>query len=298
MSLYLVELPSVIVGYHEVEVDMDYQQRLKEKYREAGIMKYHRPLPLHVRCPKRRLCWGPGRVINERVPEYPCVIFPHIGQYYDGGLLAVGISNRANEDLIEEEEIKSESEWIHRRAEDIRYQGSTSIAVYQCLAVYASILLARTGLFRQNVKNISDKRSLLADAIENQIAWTQAVKCNPDTETNKPYRSMWETCPVYILQHEISVLRPRYMLVLGLKTFDYVKRLLIGMGYESEPVGRSTKRPRIERWLATPKKGSQIGVIGVPHPSHSRYEPKDGYGRNEIEIIRQRLKYLKLPIIT
>ncbi len=273
---------------------MDYQQRLKRIYRKAGIMRYHKRLPLHVKCPKRRFCWGPGRVINEQVPKYPCIIPPHIGENYDGGLLAIGINNRANEDLIE---TNSESEWIHRRAEDIRSQGSTNIAVYQCLAVYASILLTRTGLFRQTVKNISDKSSLLADVIENQIAWTQAVKCNPDTENNKPYDHMWKICPVHILQHEILILRPRYMLVLGITKFEYVKRLLKGMGYELEPVGKSIKPPRIERWLGTTKKGSRIGVIGVPHPSHNRYVKKDEHGRNEFEIVKQRLKYLKLPTI-
>ena len=98
---------------------------------------------------------------------------------------------------------------------------------------------------------------------------------------------MWRNCPLYVLQEELSTLKPKYVLVLGLTTnFPSVRRLFQKMDYKQDnnrvPY-KTRKHPNLRYWGGH-KRRSRIHLIGVPHP-----ETQSGYKQEEISRKLERL---------
>ena len=215
-------------------------------------------------------------------------------------MAVIGINNRANHN-DNKPNSHSDEEEILQRAEEIREYGrikEEAAQVYQCIAEYATTFLLRKGDIVKDNGVVTAK--LLADVLENYIVWIQTVKCNPpDTENNVPHGTMWKNCPTYILKGELKILEPRHIIVLGLRknggNFNRIKTLFCQeMNYELKSIGFMKKEPKVERFSAADKiSGNCVGILGVPHPSHSRFVKTES--RSEKIKVNMKLGYLDLP---
>lgn len=250
---------------------MNYEREFLKVYGNRGLTGYQgRKLSLHRSCCNRKACWlnlPTGR------RKYGGIIRPYVGsRYEETRLVVLAINNRINVDPVC---FDSERHLICHYAADI--MDGKKPKPYYFASVWAGILL-----------KMGRKPDELGDILENQIAWIQAVKCNPeDTQFNEPYPQMLKRCPSHILRYEIQVLNPKCILVLGRGLSDHVLPVIENCtGKRLLAVGRQTQEPRVERWRLDDNT-NDLRVVVVPHPSARSLQ-------GQLKIVSAKLKYLQM----
>ena len=74
---------------------------------------------------------------------------------------------------------------------------------------------------------LSDFKDTHGESLE-YIAYSNHIKCSPDNRKSKvnPSKKMWENCGNHILSHEIEILKPKYLFILGeSNNFHYLNKL-------------------------------------------------------------------------
>ncbi|MDD4985317.1 MAG: uracil-DNA glycosylase family protein [Dehalococcoidales bacterium] len=256
---------------------MDYEREFLKVYKGIGLTGYqNRKLSLHRSCRNRNDCWPYPPL---RRGKYGGIIQPYVGPGYDTTRLAiVAINNRINVDPVC---FESEYHYVRDAADGIR--DGNKQGIYYYAAYWASVLL--------KIRSTNEDRPLiLSDILKNKIAWAQAIKCNPpDTPNQNPYPSMLRKCPAHILRHELEILNPRRILVLGSTNWRYIRPVIEDItGKQLLSVGRRTKRPTVERWKLDDTT-SDLGIIAVYHPGSSPYN------KGLLTSVANKLAYLQLP---
>ncbi|MFA5245468.1 MAG: hypothetical protein WC380_09210 [Pedobacter sp.] len=294
---------------------MDYDKELIDYYREQKIYRKN-PLRLDYYCTNAKLdakdnCWYlKSRKLNP-FKGYQRVTRPYVGKHYKTSrVLILGMNHRDNfdqkifdepsesqtesqnlvEDLRDPNKYKYYSEycslWYASKCiKDRINKGEMGLCnsaygkTYAFMFTYAVILVGMVCNFQEIKGDIetSKEQSIITD----YIAWTQTVKCNPkEVRKQNPTVSMWKNCPCYVLQGELEILKPKYILVLGLTdNFPSILRLLRKMNFKQDSNQghyKSRKPPNIKYWVGY-KGRSRIHLIGVPHPGTPR-----GYKQEEI----------------
>lgn len=101
------------------------------------------------------------------------------------------------------------------------------------------------------------------------LVLVQHVKCSPVGGRSDPNESMWCECGPHVLAHELEILRPSRMLVLGQGDNARAIRRIVpqldeSLGSEIVKLGRRKGRVELERRTAT---FGSIDILFVPHPA-------------------------------
>ncbi len=273
---------------------MDYEKQFRNLYRQRKIFKYNDPLALHLTCERKNLCWCENGIKRTPHGTYQSITRPYVGKYYEQTrVLVLGENHRDNTEYhsagylkyfssqikgIRNKGFYAEEYWIGMTSMFIQQTQDKKLkkrwggtAVFTGLLTYCVKLVGTLGLVKVITGNIStsDEQCKIGD----YIAWTQSVKCNPEetgdkkTKRNTPTKGMWNNCPEHILLKELDILKPKYILVLGLKNYHHIQMLLEKkIGYAQVSSHSRRKPPRVEYWSGS-KLRSKIRIIGVPHPS-------------------------------
>jgi len=196
-------------------------------------------------CNNSKKCWGTEK---DRLPvsnsAQAHISRPYIGKEYDKlRLLVVGINMNehggyyAFDGLIDGEygARKDILNWIRRSKfgnPTERYVGTYQ---YYCSSNYGAAIASINNLI--NLKHSSDGLPLsqnTADAWD-YISYTNHIKCSPTFENSRPSSEMWHLCGSHVLLEEIKILKPKYILILGITdNFWHFKDKVININLQSE----------------------------------------------------------------
>ena len=241
-------------------------------YQNNGVLKENNQrlddLLLHQACPDCQACWADR---EEGQNDWNRVQMPYIGPLYSSSpvrLVAIGLNLHGHGGLFSVHKhlvqvqflLKAKHTRMHFGAE--RYGGMT----FHRLAAYC-LMTTRTDWEVRDSKLWLGESPLLQDwdALAgglNSVAFLNAVKCSPDWERSTPTGQMRQRCPLRFLQHELRILQPKALLVLGMETlaaipFDFDKREELARSVDSSS--------RVLR--CTLPDGITVSVANVVHPT-------------------------------
>ena len=275
-------------GHKQWEIDLaKYQSSinlpflLEKMYYESGfITDTGEPVSLYKGCKFADKCWAG---IDERKPDneevkWSYLSFPWIGEkYYKNKILILGINTyegggfEYNTQIITEaraelEEGKKRINFGYVFPDGKKYAGTFlwhRIACYT-MAIREAIYCDSDDIY--GVLNLEDKikdnRKIAAEYENN--SFLNHVKCSPKRDRSNPTTSMWKNCGAHVLKHEIELLTPDYLLVLGVgDNINYLKNNVLD-GDISENNVNSDAKLYYTKHFKKPLK-----VIAVPHPSNS-----------------------------
>lgn len=237
-------------------------------YDEHGLAPATRPLC--TCCPHAAACWATAmnalRSPSREKPEDGGIILPWVGaRYRPGGVLVIAVNpNIAADDrtyLLSEHEISWDLYDTSLRNQQPRV-GQSTFAFR--MARSAAVLLAFAD--RASVGDLDDREALV-DALH-RTARLQTVKCVPKRARSRPTAEMTRRCPSFLLEHELAVLRPGFILTLG-NVPDAAVAELPGYTYLEDQSSEYLWRHRIDAtW-------GQAEVFAIPHPG----DPRGGWQR-------------------
>ncbi len=250
---------------------------LLKAYADAGLAPATQPLC--ECCQHAASCWssasGSRRAPSSGTPEDGGVILPWVGSHYrPGGLLVLAVNpNIAAEDrtyLLSEHEISWD---IYDPA--LRGLGKTAgrSVFAPRMARSAALLIAYANRAPLPERDSPDD---LAQALH-RTARLQTVKCVPRRQRSRPTPAMIRRCPEFLLQGELAVLQPRFILSLGTVPDAALERLA-GYEYVDSLSSEHLWRHRLNAaWGPTE-------VFALPHPA----DPRGGWLRGH-EALREAL---------
>lgn len=262
----------------------DFDVALRQVYRAQGLIELRdasvHPVHLPTACPKAGACWAGAAVNYQPKIDSPAAKLsaPYIGRRYAEGRLLIVMENLrhhggydAMRDLGDRarRELQAGKKVLFRDPKP-GYPGTR--VWYQAIA-YATAWLGATGRLRVEWvgKGVPSRDSLIG-ALD-LVAIVQHVKCSPTGGRSEQNKAMWSSCGTHVLVHEIDVLQPSSMLVVG--TGDNAnavrERVLPQEGHavafaESVP----TKRGAVALTMQSRKRlgsESEIATLTVPHPA-------------------------------
>ncbi len=233
--------------------------------------------PLCDCCVNNTRCWRAAmkarRTPTKTHPENGGIMLPWVGSRYRRGGVAViainpniGTNDRTH--LLSEHEISWDRH--HRVLENNLKTDEGSPFAYRTLRSTAAIL------DRSCANPIRDREQPqdLVGALHH-TARLQAVKCVPRTARSRPTGAMEHTCPRFLLEAELGILRPRFILTLGTVP-DWAISQLPGYEYLDHASSEYLWRHRLHcKW-------GSAEVFGIPHPS----DPRGGWFRGHQALLR------------
>ncbi len=150
---------------------------------------------------------------------------------------------------------------------------------YHRLATYASLLLfddwkiTDCGVTR-NGRKVEDDFDRLQDALT-KLAYCEAIKCSPPWRGSVPRPPMRERCPQLLLAHELRVLEPDIVLVIGKSTPT------------SLPIGVASKSAGAVSESVIPTNWGRIRLVRVPHPASN--------GGSAMKVVQDLARICRMP---
>lgn len=204
---------------------------------------------------------------------------PWIGEHYDRGRTVVLLGNLheyGGWDVSQSAQtgmrflanaaragFKSNNRRLFRGVDDSgrMYRGTD---VWTQAISYASAWLAVDGI----LANVWDSQrriscASLADAI-GLVAIVQHVKCSPTGDRSRPSDAMWVACGEHLLKHELAILQPERIVVLGADRNLTATRPLLG---RLRSLGSATIKNKKTTMNVRLESGDGYRVLAVPHPS-------------------------------
>ncbi len=215
------------------------EQLLLQLYKENGVFGERSDMiNLHEACQDKDECW---KNILDKGCNYNKIQKPYIGENYDNQVLFVGLNlNRhGGWDSINKLFDGDQSSIINSLSigqKRMRF-GNTKkeyagTLIYHRIAVYASILigselnLVGQTIITPNQINIYNDNKILSETMK-KIAFTEAVKCSPNTGKSVPTKKMKINCPTRYLLKEISIIKPKKIVLHDKQIFEQVKKKYI-----------------------------------------------------------------------
>jgi hypothetical protein len=242
--------------------------RLLELYGRLGLLPDGRPAPLCQICANADACWATAPTEVRREPpdrygeddEDGGVCLPWVGpKYRPHGLVVLGINpnigpgehRKDYTDLLIEHGITWQH-YVSSFRKGLKGEGGSrfGFGVMRCAAGLLDVLDGQPVRDREPEEFI--------DAIT-RIARLQAIKCVPRRRRSRPFDEMWNRCPPLLLAHELDILEPRRLLVLGEKPAKAVSKL---RGFRP---GHRIVVPAFSGLLA--RDGWRAEVYALPHPA-------------------------------
>jgi hypothetical protein len=221
--------------------------------------------PLRRNCSKGSECW---KNIDLSDNGYG-MIRPWIGKHYlESRTLVLGINMNdcgglyALENLIDNEDNAARKalkagQYKHFIDHEHNYNGTIFYYRLAHLGAVVEHLVKGT-----NPEALHGEASAVADGFD-WIAYTNHVKCSPKGNRSKPSGSMWQNCGKHILRQELSLLRPRYIVVFGTgDNFHYLCQSVLW----DETSADFSQIGKI-KLAAGDYNGASLKVIGMPHPA-------------------------------
>jgi hypothetical protein len=203
--------------------------RISEIYAGQDLLGRRSAPPLHERCPDAAACWHEidpaarpleGNNLGFGGDRAGAIAWPWIGRRYQhGGVVLVGLNLRLEwtESTVAIEYLIAEGDRAQfqagRRQSDYR-----SNFPYRSMCAAAAIIASREG----GVPVLAPSPQSL-EAVMDQVARAQLVKCNPNSDVafrGAPSAQMCRRCPQRFLFQELNVLQPGALVIFGQDAFD------------------------------------------------------------------------------
>ncbi len=245
-------------------------KKLKDEL--TNFYKENKLLGVNLRenCKLKKGCWK--RLKEKRNSNYH-LYPPYIGKKYDQEkIMVVGINmndfgNTQNRNdavgyLAEKalEEIRNGKKKTFINTEK-GYRGSL---LWHRLLSFSAILLQTKGVLSSNQNAKYPTKENLSEAYD-YISVTNSIKCSPNKQNSEPSKGMWRNCPDFILKKEISILKPKFLLVLGDENYSFVKKVFSLNNISREGEVRLSKFNN---------DGETVIVIAIAHPASGKGSAK------------------------
>lgn len=263
-------------------------------YRNLNLISQEgRGLPIHRVCLNRDICWDGA---NERFPqdneEWSHISQPWIGPEYEKlRLAAIGINLNgcgginALISLTEDAKESIAGGWRRLRF-DTPFEEYAGSFLWHRMGCYAAAIGEYCGAITPAWDDDGYPMAEDVSRVFDLISFVEHIKCSPDGDLSKPTPAMWEFCGRHILRHELSLLQPTQILVLG--TSD-------NAWFLQERVLDSTLKDNIRFGSVTRSKGeingSPVTVWTVPHP-----QSFGGVSKSILDDLRNALHRTNPPI--
>jgi len=219
-------------------------------------------------CDNNKICWSPNenKTLTIRRGQ-GFLTYPYIGEdYRTYGTVVIGTNHRDNHHIDDYHAMYKlyKHKKDHRYICDILRKSEEPHVFYKNTAKYIKAL--RFGEIVQDTANWNNYKDVLKE-----IVLVQAIKCNPcrpkvsNNRQNQPTGQMWNNCPKHILFKELEIIKPRYILILGIgghqKKLESLKALNYYQGNDKD----EQHSVLYYSYLKSPDK--KIDVYVANHPS-------------------------------
>jgi len=243
-------------------------EELRQRYERKGLVRGQTALPLHRACPNAAACWAGLTPAQAPADDYAGLSLPWVGPLYQpGGVLLVGINMNEHGGLTAWDGL---IEWAlkdlprkDRLFASPTYAGSM---LHQRGGWYAAVVLKHLGVedFGDGspVHEWNRRPTRNAKVIKawEHIAATNQIKCSPlGGKRSRPTQAMWRNCAPLLLRDEITVLRPRVLLVLG------ADDNLTGLGSLGTKEAATVRRGIVRGVLHAPE--GSFPIVALLHPA-------------------------------
>jgi hypothetical protein len=202
---------------------------------------------------------------------------PWVGRYYKiARLFAVG-ENMNEDDGYEEIQclaLVAREGILRGEKKNFISRGYGGAVLYVRLTAYATAVLEHSRCMQPVWEEDGFPcKEDMANAFD-YLAYTNQVKCSPAGDNSKPTDQMWKNCGRHALVHEIEILQPRTVLILGSDSnASSFKENVLDTRYCNWAVSSP-----FERGEATIG-GLKFEVYVVPHPNRWGFSPADVFRR-------------------
>ncbi len=143
------------------------------------------------------------------------------------------------------------------------YSGSVFWHRFAC---YAALVVRDDWELRDDEVFVGGQRLLdspdtLAQTLES-VAFLEMVKCSPDWPESEPTNNMQHLCPQRYLKHELGILKPKWLLLLGKSGLEHLPLASPEKMAESEDKFAALYRSRGSEGVTT--------IVTVVHPTYRR----------------------------
>ena len=198
---------------------------LEKLYISKNILIDSNDVLLHENCIKKDICWN-EKSIEKRGGNWNRISYPYIGNEYNGDLMCIGLNlngfggKNAQIELINgnKENNIGVKNYLKKGIKKINFgnkkEDYAGTLFWYKIAVYSNIIL-------NNCICPNDYAKL--SGIYNKLVFLEAIKCSPYGNKSKPEMNMYSCCLNEILIHEIDILEPKKILLLGNSVSEYLK---------------------------------------------------------------------------
>lgn len=263
----------------DVETLMDWDALIVPMYEERGLLRNGAPVHLPTECPRAEECWRGERAARHPARNTPAAALsaPYIGHRYNVGGLAIVLENLRNYggwDITPQPRVGMRFLANAARAgiakgHKVLFRGGgyRGTNVWYRAVAYAAEWLGCDGINGSSTSGTMSPTTV-AEALD-FIALLQHVKCSPMGGRSDQNANMWQNCGPHVLAHELQVLRPGQLIVLGqgdnaTAMRSLLPRLVTTFVTETVKLGRRTTRIVLERRLGPT---GDVDVLFVPHPA-------------------------------
>jgi hypothetical protein len=270
-------LRSDVVASHALD------DELVRLYGARGLLRDgSNPVHLPTECPRAMKCWGTESAERRPAPGSPAAALspPHIGPRYDEERLVVVLENLRGYggwDLGPQPTtgmrfLAAAGRVGLSRGATVLFRGGTyrGTMVWHRAAVYAAAWLDCDREHRSSDSPPAmPSPTVIAEALD-FIALVQHVKCSPVGGRSDQNETMWRECGPHVLVHELAILKPSRMIVLGQGDNAHAVRthilpeLRAVVAHEVVQLGR--RKVRLEFESRSGPIGN-VDVMFMPHPA-------------------------------
>lgn len=252
-------------------------------YDEQGLLPDGCDAPLHAVCPCREPCWGGRDAAKPDRPDLAGIAAPWIGErYFEQRIVVLGMNFDAWGGLSANWDVCG---WHIEAMKAGHYGKDNRFFAYGAMSYVAAVHASLAGTL---AVGWAPPEPTEAASLWEEVAFLQAVKCAPRTERSNPFTEMFENCPELLLRHELELLDPAVVLILGRgpQPRDAIRPALKvdWAKYPGEHPGHM-ERDRFEL------DGRVVDLFSLNHPS----APNRGYWQDCLDQLTESLRRSPLP---
>jgi hypothetical protein len=262
-----------------------FEDEFRKLYTQLGfIAENGNHLPLFEVCNHAERCWN--RVGDERRPlqNESGISAPWVGRKYNElGLLVIGINTNdaggegALTNLVERAREKLLDDPLRRLVFADRQHGYRGSLFYHRAGSCAFEFAKSAKLLEEPSEMSPDGFPCNGDIAHayDYVTYTNHIKCTLRGDRGRPTHQMWEMCGGHVLAREVSILQPRYILILGMADnwWYFYQKVLNGRALPPAQGNGEVRQDEVEMY------GKAVRILLVPHPIRM--------GPNVFTIIRQ-----------
>jgi hypothetical protein len=256
---------------------------LTDDYVRRGVLDCNKqPIHLPTACPQASICWAGIRGRSPKLGAFAAELSaPYIGERYNEGRLLIVLQNLRNYggfDLGPHAKkgmrcLGDAAKEGFRRGLRKLFRGDSypGTFVWHKAVSYAACWLEAQGLLHAKYTQQGDVATETLHTAMDLVAIVQHVKCSPDDgRRSTPSEEMWKECGPHLLIHELSILRPLRLIVLGTSKNApaLAAHVLSGTpGGVREQFATTGNRRLTVRYEQRAENWGNAALLIVPHPA-------------------------------